>query len=197
MSQKMASPSTFVKIPKNRVGALIGPNASNKELVEKKLGVQLAIDSESGDVTISIPPETLDPSVLFRAKEVVSAIGRGFSPEKARRLLDDEETALVIVDMRDFVGKSESDIKRLSGRIIGREGKTRRLIEELTDAYVSVYGHTVGIIGAAEEAEIARQAIEMFIRGRLHTSVYRFLHAKRRELKKKKIEIWKKPYETP
>ncbi len=196
MSQKMASPSTFVKIPKNRVGALIGPNASNKELVEKKLGVQLAVDSESGDVAITIPPETLDPSVLFRAKEVVSAIGRGFSPEKARRLLDDEETALVIVDMRDFVGKSESDIKRLSGRIIGREGKTRRLIEELTDAYVSVYGHTVGIIGAAEEAEIARQAIEMFIRGRLHTSVYRFLHAKRRELKKKRIEIWKKPYET-
>ncbi len=192
----MASPSTFVKIPKNRVGALIGPNASNKELVEKKLGVQLAVDSESGDVAITIPPETLDPSVLFRAKEVVSAIGRGFSPEKARRLLDDEETALVIVDMRDFVGKSESDIKRLSGRIIGREGKTRRLIEELTDAYVSVYGHTVGIIGAAEEAEIARQAIEMFIRGRLHTSVYRFLHAKRRELKKKRIEIWKKPYET-
>lgn len=196
MSQKMASPSTFVKIPKNRVGALIGPNASNKELVEKKLGVQLAVDSESGDVAITIPPETLDPSVLFRAKEVVSAIGRGFSPEKARRLLDDEETALVIVDMRDFVGKSESDIKRLSGRIIGREGKTRRLIEELTDAYVSVYGHTVGIIGAAEEAEIARQAIEMFIRGRLHTSVYRFLHAKRRELKKKRIEIWKKPYEA-
>jgi ribosomal RNA assembly protein len=98
--------------------------------------------------------------------------------------------------MRDFVGKSESDIKRLSGRIIGREGKTRRLIEELTDAYVSVYGHTVGIIGATEEAEIARQAVEMFIRGRLHTSVYRFLHVKRRELKKKKIEIWKKPYET-
>jgi len=192
----MVSPSTFVKIPKNRVGALIGPNASNKELIEKKLGVQLAVDSESGDVAITIPPETHDPSMLFRAKEVVSAIGRGFSPEKARRLLDDEEAVLVIVDMRDFVGKSESDIKRLSGRIIGREGKTRRLIEELTDAYVSVYGHTVGIIGATEEAEIARQAVEMFIRGRLHTSVYRFLHVKRRELKKKKIEIWKKPYET-
>jgi ribosomal RNA assembly protein len=192
----MASPNTFVKIPKNRLGALIGPNASNKELIEKKLGVQLAVDSESGDVVITISPKTRDPSMLFRAKEVVSAIGRGFSPEKARRLLDDEEAVLMVVDMREFVGKSESAIKRLSGRIIGREGKTRRLIEELTDAYVSVYGHTIGIIGATEEAEIARQAIEMFIRGRLHTSVYRFLHAKRRELKKKKVEIWKKPYET-
>jgi len=191
----MASPSTFVKIPKNRIGALIGPNASTKELIEKTLGVSLDIDSESGDTRINLAPETTDPSVLFRAKEIIMAIGRGFSPGKARRLLDDEEVVLIIIDLRDFVGKSESDIKRLSGRVIGREGKTRRLIEELTDTYVSVYGHTISIIGVMEEAEIARQAIEMFIRGRLHTSVYKFLHVKRRELKKKKIELWKKPYD--
>ena len=178
------------------MGALIGPNASNKELLEKKLNVQLEVDSESGDVKITLSPEATDPSVLFRAREVVSAIGRGFSPETARRLIDDDEAILVIVDMREFVGKSESDIKRLSGRIIGQDGKTRRIIEELTDSHVSVYGHTVSIIGNVEEAEIARQAVEMFIRGRFQTSVYKFLQAKRRELKKKKMEIWKKPFES-
>ena len=191
----MARPGTFVKIPKNRIGALIGPDASTKGLIEKKLGVQLEVDSESGNVTVTLSPEASDPSMLFRAKEVVSAIGRGFSPEKARRLVEDEEAMLMVIDLRDFVGKSESDIKRLSGRIIGKEGKTRRVIEELTDTYVSVYGHTVSIIGTIEEAEIARQAVEMFIRGRLHASVYRFLNAKRRELKKKKMELWKKTYE--
>lgn len=191
----MSRPSTLVKIPKNRIGALIGPAASTKEFIEKKLGIRLDVDSESGDVRITLLTETTDPSMLFRAKEVVLAIGRGFSPEKAGRLLNDEEAMLIVIDLRDFVGKSESDIKRLSGRIIGREGKTRRLIEELTDTYVSVYGHTIAVIGAIEEAEIARQAIEMFIRGRLHTSVYRFLHAKRRKIKKRKMELWKKPYE--
>lgn len=191
----MARPSTFVKIPKSRIGALIGPDASTKELIEGKLGVQLAVDSDSGDVNIILSPETTDPSLLFRAKEAVLAIGRGFSPEKARRLLDDEESMLVVIDLRDYVGKSESDIKRLSGRVIGREGKTRRIIEELTDTHVSVYGHTISIIGAIEEAAIAKQAVEMFIRGRLHTSVYKFLHAKRRMLKKKRMELWKKPYE--
>jgi ribosomal RNA assembly protein len=191
----MAQPSMFVKIPKNRIGALIGSDASTKELIEKKLGVKLEVDSESGDVAISLSSESSDPSMLFRAKDVVSAVGRGFSPEKVRRLLDDEEAMLLVIDLRDFVGKSESDIKRLSGRIIGKEGKTRRVIEELTDTYVSVFGHTVSIIGSLEEAEIARQAIEMFIHGRLHASVYRFLNVKRRELKKKKMELWKKPYE--
>lgn len=191
----MSRPSTLVKIPKNRIGALIGPAASTKEFIEKKLGIRLDVDSESGDVRITLLTETTDPSMLFRAKEVVLAIGRGFSPEKAGRLLNDEEAMLIVIDLRDFVGKSESDIKRLSGRIIGKEGRTRRLIEELTDTYVSVYGHTIAVIGAIEEAEIARQAIEMFIRGRLHTSVYRFLHAKRRKIKKRKMELWKKPYE--
>ena len=146
----MAQPSTFVKIAKNRIGALIGPNALTKELIERKLGVQLDVDSETGDVTISLTPETADPSMLFRAKEVVLAIGRGFAPDKVRRLLDDDETVLMIIDLREYVGKSESDIKRLSGRVIGKEGKTRRIIEELTDTYVSVYCHTISIIGAPE-----------------------------------------------
>jgi ribosomal RNA assembly protein len=191
----MARPNTFVKIAKNRIGALIGPDASTKGLIEKRLGVKIEVDSESGDVSISLSPDASDPSLLFRAKDVVSAVGRGFSPEKIRRLLDDEEAMLMVIDLRDFVGRSESDIKRLSGRVIGQEGKTRRIIEELTNSYVSVYGHTISIIGSLEEAEIARQAIEMFIRGRLHTSVYRFLNAKRRELKKKRMELWKKPIE--
>ncbi|UCG36175.1 MAG: RNA-processing protein [Candidatus Bathyarchaeota archaeon] len=191
----MSRPEMFVKIPKDRIGALIGPNAAVKELIERKLGVALSVNSESGDVAISFAKGNVDPSMLFRAKEAVLAIGRGFSPEKARLLLDDEEVNLTIIDLRDFVGKSESDIKRVSGRIIGKEGKTRRLIEELTDTEVCIYGHTISVLGPIEEAEIARHAIHMFIRGRLHASVYRYLHAKRRELKRKKIELWKKPYE--
>ncbi len=191
----MGEPSTFIKIPRNRIGVLIGPNASTKEFIENQLKVQLDIDSESGDVNIKLKADAPDPAVLFRAKEVVLAVGRGFSPEKARRLVDEQDSMLVVVDLRNFVGKSESEIKRVSGRIIGREGKTRKLIEELTETYVSVCGHTVSIIGFMEEVEIARQAIEMFVLGRLHTSVYRFLHAKRREIKKRKLELWKKSYE--
>lgn len=189
----MTRPSTFVKIPKNRVGALIGPAASTKRMIEERLDIRLDIDSESGGVKIALSPNADDPSALFRAQEIVVAIGRGFSPEKARRLLDDEEVTLTVVDLRVFVGKSESDIKRLSGRVIGREGKTRRLIEELTNTNVSIFGHTISIIGTIQEAEIARRAIEMLVRGRLHASVYRFLYAKRRELKKKKMELWRKP----
>jgi ribosomal RNA assembly protein len=74
-------------------------------------------------------------------------------------------------------------------------GKTRRIIEELTTADVVVYGHTVGIIGTFEQADAARSAIQMLIEGSQHHSVYKFLAKKRRELKKQMLELWEKPPE--
>ena len=191
----MAVPNMFVKVPKERVGALVGPDGLVKTRIEEKLGVKLQIDSESGDVNITLSPKVDDPSKLFRAKEIVTAIGRGFSPEHAFRLLDDEEAIFEIIDLHESVGKSEADLKRLRGRVIGQEGRTRNVIEELTETHVSVYGHTIGIIGGSEQVEIAKQAIQMLLRGNLHSSVYRFLHMKRREFKKKKLELWEKPGE--
>lgn len=186
----MARPSTFVKVPRERIGALIGPNGRVKETVEKQLSVELQVDSQTGNITITLSPTAEDPSLLFRAKEIITAIARGFSPERAFRLVRDDDTILVVIDLRNIVGRSQSDIKRLKGRIIGKEGKTRRIIEELTDASVSVHGHTVSIIGDMDQAEVAREAIQMLIKGSQHRTVYGFLHKKRRELKKKRLELW-------
>jgi len=189
----MARANTFLKIPRERVGVLIGPEGKTKKHIEEKLKVELQIDSEAGDVSIALAEKADDPSMLFKAKDLVTAIGRGFSPEHAFRLVRDEEAILDIIDLRSVFGKSDADIKRVQGRIIGMNGKTRRIIEELTDTSVSVYGHTVGIIGTVEQVQIAREAIEMLVKGSMHGTVYRFLHRKRRELKKKKFELWEKP----
>ncbi|MGA2767951.1 MAG: KH domain-containing protein [Candidatus Bathyarchaeia archaeon] len=189
----MARTNTFLKIPRERVGVLIGPEGKTKKHVEEKLKVELQIDSEAGDVIITMAENADDPSTLFKAKDLVTAIGRGFSPEHAFRLVRDEEAVLDVIDLRSAFGKSEADIKRVQGRIIGMNGKTRRIIEELTDTNVSVYGHTVSIIGSVEQVQIARDAIEMLVKGSMHGTVYRFLHRKRRELKKKKLELWEKP----
>src|SRR5210317_2244042 len=113
---------SYVKIPGNRIGALVGPDGTVKRIIERKLGAQLEVDSENGTVEITLPTTAEDPTVLFRAKEIVTAIGRGFAPEPAFRLLDDEEIALQVIDLRDIVGRSPSDLKRLKGRVIGKEG---------------------------------------------------------------------------
>ncbi|MDH5440885.1 MAG: KH domain-containing protein, partial [Candidatus Bathyarchaeota archaeon] len=164
-------------------------------LIEKKLSVNLEIDSQSGDVTITVNEDVNDPSLLFKAKDVVTAIGRGFSPENVLKLIENEEDILEIIDLREIFGRSESDISRIKGRIIGREGKTRRIIEEMTETVVSVYGHTVSMIGGIEQVDIAREAIGMLIKGSQHKTVYRFLQRKRHELKMRSLELWQS--ETP
>lgn len=191
----MSKPTGFVRIPKERVGVLVGPDGKVKQHIEEKLCVCLEVDSEQGDVNIKLNEKAEDPSVLFRARDVVSAIGRGFAPEEAFRLIRDENAVFDVVDLREIFGRSESDIKRIKGRIIGMEGKTRKIIEDLSGSDVVVYGHTVGIIGTFEQANIARTAVQMLIDGCQHHSVYNYLAKKRRELKKERLQIWEKPPE--
>jgi ribosomal RNA assembly protein len=191
----MSKPSAFVRIPKERVGVLVGPDGKVKQHIEEKLTVELQVESESGGVTIVLSEKATDPSMLFRAKDVVTAIGRGFAPEHAFRLIRNEDNIFDIIDLRLVFGRSESDIKRVKGRIIGANGKTRKLIEELTEADMVVYGHTVGFIGTFEQVDVARNAVQMLISGSQHHTVYKYLQRKRSEFKKQRLQLWEKPEE--
>jgi ribosomal RNA assembly protein len=191
----MSKPSMFVKIPKERVGVLVGPDGKVKQRIEEKFMVTLEIDSESGGVTILLSKKSNDPSLLFKTKDTVTAIGRGFSPEHAFRLLRNEDAVFDFIDLRAVFGRSESDIKRVKGRVIGANGKTRKLIEELTEASVVVYGHTIGFIGTFEQVDVARNAVQMLINGSQHHTVYKYLQRKRSEFKKQRLELWEKPPE--
>ena len=106
----------LIRIPTDRIGALIGKSGSTKKLIEKKCAVSLDIDSEGGEVMITTKKLTEDIEP-FKAVEIVSAIGRGFSPENATRLLSGENS-LHIIDLREFAGKSPDLIERVKGRII-------------------------------------------------------------------------------
>lgn len=189
----MSGPTSFVRIPRERVGVLVGSDGKVKQEIEKNLFVDLQVESDSGGVTILLSEKAKDPSVLFRARDLVTAVGRGFSPDQAFRLLRNEDDIFDFIDLRTIFGRSESDIRRVKGRIIGANGKTRRLIEELTEASVVIYGHTIGFIGTFEQVDVARNAVQLLIDGSQHHSVYRYLQKKRSEFKKKKLELWEKP----
>ena len=190
---KMSKPNMFVRIPKERVGVLVGPDGKVKQSIEEKFMVTLEIESESGGVTIVLSEKAGDPSLLFKAKDTVTAIGRGFSPEHAFRLLRNDDDIFDFIDLRLVFGRSESDIKRVKSRIIGANGKTRKLIEELTGASVVVYGHTIGFIGTFERVDVARNAVQMLIDGSQHHTVYKYLQRKRSDFKKERLELWEKP----
>jgi ribosomal RNA assembly protein len=175
------------------MGVLIGKEGETKSEVENSFKVQLLIQSQNGVVEIIPRQDSEDPTTVLRARDVVLAIGRGFSPERALQLIDDD-IVLDIIDLRETFGKNEHDIARLKGRVIGREGKIRRLIEEMTDAKVSVYGHTISMLGEYETVTAAREAIELLLKGKQHSTVYKLLRKIKSESKKREtLELWQKP----
>jgi ribosomal RNA assembly protein len=131
----------------------------------------------------------------FRAVEVITAISRGFSPERAYHLFDDEEVVFQQMDLHDYAGKSPNALERIKGRIIGEGGKARRMIEELSGAYISVYGHTVAFIGNYREVKLATDAIAMLAKGSMHKSVYTMLQGARRRDKIDRMRLWEDSYE--
>ena len=179
----------FIKVPGERIGVLIGKKGVVVDRINQECNVHVEIESETGNVIVGYDSLSLLEGNPFKALEIISAIARGFSPERAFKLLS-EDVVFQLIDMRDCVGLSQNSVNRLKGRIIGERGKSRRTIEELSGSYISVYGHTVGFIGIFEANKVAVEAIIMLSRGSSHKSVYAMLQNYRRKLKEEKMSLW-------
>ena len=162
----------MVKIPEKRKRALL----SCKKIIEKKAKVSLEISD-----SVFIDGE---PIQEMTAADVVKAIGRGFDPESAF-LLFDEEFSLEVINLPDIIGPNRNRLEIVKGRIIGRYGSSRKKIEELAHVAVTVYGKTVSIIGKWENVNKAKESIMLLASGSKHGTAYRVLNHDRKRQKGK------------
>ena len=101
-----------VKVPDDRIGVLIGRGGETMREIEERAEVRLDIDSESGNVRI----ETIgDPVTALKGPDIVKAIGRGFAPEDALELLEDEMMMFEIIDI-EAAARNKNDLRRQKGR---------------------------------------------------------------------------------
>jgi ribosomal RNA assembly protein len=172
------------RIPKDRIAVLIGSKGSTAKALRQASGAkEFHIDSESGDVEVVWgEPGSYDPIKAMKFPDVIKAIGRGMTPKAAIRLLDDDHF-FEMVDLKDFVGKRSQQQRRIRARIIGSQGKIRRLIENLTDVEITIYKSTVVLVGDSDGLGLARQAVEMIAGGSEHGSVLSFLERSRKRMK--------------
>jgi len=177
----MSEFSYHVKIPKERIAVLIGKKGEVKRQLEEYTKTKISVDSNEGDVSVNGE----DAILLYSTRDIIRAIGRGFNPEIALLLLK-QDYSFEMINLPDF--EKPTQFMRIKGRVIGRDGRSRELIEEHTETFVSVYGKTIGIIGRTENVTVARKAIELLVKGSPHSNVYKWLEKMRRELKRREFE---------
>ena len=166
-----------IRIPLDRVGAIIGNKGTTKRMLQKKSGIKITVDNEEGIVMFDDEKAT-DPLMALKLIDVVKAIGRGVNPDKAVRLFEDDEF-LEVVDIKEFAGGKSNQLARIRGRVIGTNGKTREIIEDLTGVEMIIYGNTVCLIGNSISMPVAKHALELLLNGSEHSTVYKYLEGQR------------------
>lgn len=156
----------YLRIPDERVPVLIGSDGETLDEITGMINADIRVD----DAEVEIDG---DPLEELRAFNIVKAIGRGFEPDRALRLLEDNSD-LCVIDVTEFTD-TDSGKQRLKGRVIGHDGETRAKLEHDTDTEIAVYGKTVSILGKVPNVEVAREAVRMLLQGRSHATVYAYL----------------------
>ncbi|MFB6145683.1 MAG: pre-rRNA-processing protein PNO1 [Candidatus Nanohaloarchaea archaeon] len=164
-----------VRIPEERVGVLIGEGGETLDELEEMTDCSLEVT----DNLVRINGGPLDE---MDAQNIVKAIGRGFNPDKALRLVE-IDVMLHIMDINRFANTRNSR-DRLKGRVIGRDGEARRHIEKEANVELAVYGKTIAIIGEAQNIEVASEAIKMLLQGSSHSTAWDYIEKNRANIKR-------------
>lgn len=147
-------------------------------LIENKIKVHFSFGSDYVIVTGSVESE-------FLAEEIVTAIDFGFDSEDAI-LLKNDGFLLKFIDIKDNTNRN--NLKDVRARIIGREGRVKKAIENLTGAVLVIKDNTVAVIVDDLHLDTTTQAIKTLIHGTKHGTVFSYLERQNRTFKTTDIE---------
>ncbi|MEK6933522.1 MAG: hypothetical protein AABW75_01455 [Nanoarchaeota archaeon] len=147
-----------------------------RHFLENELGVKIRI--VGNEVFIDGPSFE-----EYEAFIVLEAMQLGFSAKKALTLRD-ESMIFRRIQIKNFTKRK--NLEEVRARIIGREGKTKKTIEEISSCHLIINGNEVGIIASAKNIDDATTAITNLIRGSKQANVYRYLERMNAEKRKYK-----------
>jgi ribosomal RNA assembly protein len=159
----------------------------NVEKLEKEFSVKIEVHKGKTSADFIIKGKNATQEYII--SEVLEAIASGFDFDVAT-LLKDENYVLKKVKLKNYASGSRLEV--VKGRIIGTQGKSKRVIEKLTECDLCLCDNFISLIGGAEHVEVASKAIESLIRGAKHANVFKFLEKSRERLKELDNEEIKK-----
>lgn len=172
----------YVKVSDDRM-TFLRDNAVSK--ITNNTDTSIELNKTDGILEIEHPDSVMEMDIA----RVFEAICMGFDLETAKQLMDDTLMRFEVIDIKTHT-RNEKEFRRQKARIIGENGKAKRVVSDLTEASIQVNGNEVGIIGETSDSIKAREAIMKIIRGSPHSSVYNELE----KYKRKKNRMMKRDY---
>lgn len=143
--------------------------------LKKRLSLKILMEGKK----LVIEGESLDE---YEALHILEAISFGFSAKQAQKLIDQDFTFRKL-NIKKFTHRL--NLKDVRARVIGKEGKVKKTLENLTNSDIVIRGNEIGIICPEESINNITTALSNLIRGSKQSNIYSFLermNAKRKAL---------------
>ena len=162
-------------LDKDRIAVFVGKKGEMKREIEKGLNSKIYLDSQSGEVTI----ETEDSFLPFIFTNVVEAVNLGHNPKNTLKLMD-ENYALEVLNISEFI-RDKTKVPQIMGRVIGKGGKTREAVHQITKCDISIKDNKISIIGDYQNLEVLHKGFKMLVQGCAHKTFYSYLEKNKSE----------------
>jgi len=142
-------------------------------IIEEKIKIKISITRDR----INLKGNELNE---FLVEKIIRAVDFGFELEDAFLLLN-ENFNLEFINIKEFTRRK--NLEEIRGRVIGKNGRAKGTIEELTGGSIVIHGNQVGLIVDTEHLDSSVQAIQNLIQGAKHSNVFAYLERMNRDLR--------------
>ncbi|MEI6058702.1 MAG: hypothetical protein WCP89_02925 [archaeon] len=143
--------------------------------IESKIKVKVEAVKPSGRLVIN--GKQVD---CYIVEKVLRAVDFGFDVEDAM-LLKSDDFSLEFIDIKEHTHRK--NLKEVRARVIGREGKAKNTIEELTGSVIVVNANTVGVIVDSNHVDSCLQGLTSLIQGAKHGNVFAYIEKQNAKLR--------------
>jgi len=158
----------------------------NKEQLEKALSISLLFE----DNTVHVEGEA---DKVYFAMNVIKAIAKGFSVQDALKLLLPDNN-FDYIDLNEYCS-TRNCMRRLKGRVIGKNGTIKKEIENATDSIIRVYGHSISFIAPYYTIQYVKEVIRRLLLGSKHSTILSYLSDVREQIFYSKLKGFPTTYE--
>lgn len=152
-----------IVFPAEDLGKILGKHKKNLRKLRKELDATIEISSKEDIIEIAIKSNKRRSGFeRYMVANIFEALAFGFKIHKVL-LLRNSDYIFRKIDIKSMIKSSRVSV--VSGRIIGRQGRVKHLLEKISHCDIVVSDHVVGVIGKTEDVDMANQAINSLIRG--------------------------------